>query len=271
MIERRVGRERVVECLEGVSKQEFYIRAAQRPQPLAKHGGELLLEYQFTKLYKALEQELVKIFRPEGDPSVGMGSHSQHQEVVVQSYKKLIKQQDEKIAELIQEVKTLREQQQQQQQAVGVVSQPTCNGYPPEMQGSVGGGIFKNFEFKIVMAWDLEKLRQLEEKEQLFNQRAGVETQLEQLTLVAQQWQAEAEKYKKWAQQWQSYQLSQLPDGGSSATYQQLVQQQAETEEQLQYGWKAFESQVGNDIDIPAGHNLDAIAEPDPGGGREGV
>lgn len=96
----------------------------------------------------------------------------------------------------------------------------------------------------MIRAGGLEKLRQLEEKEELFNQRAGVETQLQQLTQVAQQWQLEAEKYKQWAQQWQGYQLSQLPDGGASAIYQQLLQQQAETEEQLQYGWKAFESQV---------------------------
>jgi hypothetical protein len=141
MIERRVGRERVVECLEGVSKQESYIHAAQRSQPLAKHGGELLLEYQFTKLYKSLEQGLVKIFRPDGDPSTAFGQ-SQHIEVVVQSYKKLIKQQDEKIAELLQEVKTLREQQQAAPTttAIGEMGghqEPAsaCNGYPPEVLG----------------------------------------------------------------------------------------------------------------------------------------
>ena len=55
LIERRLGKDRVAECIEGVSKSEHYIRAAQRPQPLAKNASELLLEYQFTKLYKALE------------------------------------------------------------------------------------------------------------------------------------------------------------------------------------------------------------------------
>lgn len=60
LIERRVGKERIAEALEGVSKSEFYIRAAQRPQPLAKHPQELLLEYQFTKLFKLLEGMMVK-------------------------------------------------------------------------------------------------------------------------------------------------------------------------------------------------------------------
>lgn len=30
---------------------------------------------------------------------------------------------------------------------------------------------------------------------------------------IAQQWQAEAEKYKAWAEQWQAYQLSQVRFG----------------------------------------------------------
>jgi hypothetical protein len=56
LLERRqVGRERLAEHLEGVSKSEFYIRAAQRPQPLAKSPSDLLLDYQFTKFFKALE------------------------------------------------------------------------------------------------------------------------------------------------------------------------------------------------------------------------
>jgi hypothetical protein len=86
-------------------------------------------------------------------------------------------------------------------------------------------------------------MQQLAEKEEMFNRRAGVETEYEQLKQITQQWQAEAEKYKEWAQQWQSYQLAQLPDAGTSATYQQLLHQQRDLEQQLQYGWKAFESQ----------------------------
>ena len=55
MIERRVGRDLIAERLEGVSRSEQYVRAAQRPQPTAKIPPELLLDYEFTKVFKALE------------------------------------------------------------------------------------------------------------------------------------------------------------------------------------------------------------------------
>jgi hypothetical protein len=56
LLERRqIGRERIAEYLEGVTKSEFYIRAAQRPQPLAKNPSDLLVDYQFTKYFKGLE------------------------------------------------------------------------------------------------------------------------------------------------------------------------------------------------------------------------
>lgn len=55
IVERRVGNEKIVELLEGVSRSEHYVRAAQRPQPLSKSAQEMLLDFQFTKLFKILE------------------------------------------------------------------------------------------------------------------------------------------------------------------------------------------------------------------------
>lgn len=45
----------VVEALEGLTKTEFYIRAIQKPMPTAANAQELLLEYQFCKMFKSLE------------------------------------------------------------------------------------------------------------------------------------------------------------------------------------------------------------------------
>lgn len=59
MLERRVGKERLAEAIDSFSRSEFYIHAAQRPQPLAKNPQELKLEHQFTKLFKALEGMLL--------------------------------------------------------------------------------------------------------------------------------------------------------------------------------------------------------------------
>lgn len=108
MVERRVGKERIAECLECVSRSEFYIRAAQRPPPFGKHATELLLEYQFTKFFKSIETDIMKVFRPI-DGSDILTNLPSSSEVVVGSYKKLIKQQDETIAKLMQEVKSLKE------------------------------------------------------------------------------------------------------------------------------------------------------------------
>lgn len=59
---------------------------------------------------------------------------------------------------------------------------------------------------------------------------------------LAQQWQAEAEKFKQWAEQWQSYQIAQLPNA-QDVVVQQLQAQIQQLEQQLQYGWQAFEAQ----------------------------
>jgi hypothetical protein len=47
--------ESVAEALEGLTKTEFYIRAIQKPLPTVASAQELLLEYQFCKLFKTLE------------------------------------------------------------------------------------------------------------------------------------------------------------------------------------------------------------------------
>lgn len=55
VIERRIGKEKLVELLEALSHSEHYVKAAQRPQPLAKSAQDLLLDYHFTKFFKSAE------------------------------------------------------------------------------------------------------------------------------------------------------------------------------------------------------------------------
>lgn len=55
LVERRVGKEKLVEFLESVSHSEHYVRAAQRPQPFAKIPQDLFLDYHFTKFFKSVE------------------------------------------------------------------------------------------------------------------------------------------------------------------------------------------------------------------------
>jgi hypothetical protein len=56
---RRVNNDRIAERLEGVSRSDHYVRAAQCPQLTAKFPSELLLDYEFTKFFRALEGILV--------------------------------------------------------------------------------------------------------------------------------------------------------------------------------------------------------------------
>lgn len=106
-----MSKDRVAEYLEGVSRSEFYIRAAQRPPPMGKHSSELLLDYQFTKFFKLIETDILKIFRANSADFLLTNTPSSS-EIIVSSYKKLIKQQDETIAQLMLEVKALKDEKQ---------------------------------------------------------------------------------------------------------------------------------------------------------------
>ncbi|KIH44985.1 Uso1 / p115 like vesicle tethering protein, head region [Ancylostoma duodenale] len=55
LVDRRVGREVVIGAVEGLSRTEQFVRAAQKPQPLTKTPNELFLDYHFIKMFKASE------------------------------------------------------------------------------------------------------------------------------------------------------------------------------------------------------------------------
>ncbi|CAJ0936931.1 unnamed protein product, partial [Mesorhabditis belari] len=91
---------------------------------------------------------------------------------------------------------------------------------------------------------ELEDARaQLEIANQKTTNNEQLEHQITHLRNINQQWVAEVEKYKQWAQQWQSFQVSQMPNGGIDAGLQQLQAQITELEQQLGYGWQAYEAQ----------------------------
>jgi Uso1 / p115 like vesicle tethering protein, head region len=59
LLTKRIGLETFVAKLGEVSKHEMYSRAAKQPQIRAKSMGELLLDYEFCKLFKVLESEFI--------------------------------------------------------------------------------------------------------------------------------------------------------------------------------------------------------------------
>ncbi|PIO66334.1 hypothetical protein TELCIR_11959, partial [Teladorsagia circumcincta] len=55
LVDRRVGRDTVIGAIEGLSRTEQFVRAAQKPQPLTKTPNELFLDYHFIKMFKSSE------------------------------------------------------------------------------------------------------------------------------------------------------------------------------------------------------------------------
>uniref|UniRef100_A0A915PK69 General vesicular transport factor p115 n=1 Tax=Setaria digitata TaxID=48799 RepID=A0A915PK69_9BILA len=212
VVERRVGKEKLVELLEGLSHSEHYVKAAQRPQPLAKTAQDLLLDYHFTKFFKSVEGQMVK----QICPSTEMSSSSINNDSVFNSYKELIKRQDETIASLNQQIKKLKEDLENQQ----------------------------NDEKEKELA-SLRK--QLAEQCQTSGVSISGQREIEHYKCMAMQWQSEAKRYQKWAEQWQQYQVSQSSaDLQSNPQYQiieQLISQNKELEEQLEHGWQMYDSQ----------------------------
>ncbi|KAL6740670.1 hypothetical protein Aduo_014007 [Ancylostoma duodenale] len=208
LVDRRVGREVVIGAVEGLSRTEQFVRAAQKPQPLTKTPNELFLDYHFIKMFKASEGQLLKMLRPTGEFN-GTASNDS----IIQSFKDLIKRQDEEIAVLKQEAKRSAAQIEQLKQASD----------------------------KTELQRELEEVKKkLEESRAVSAQNESIQLQMQEMYRVNEQWRAEAGKYKQWAEQWQQYQLAQLPNPTEAAvTY--LQQQVQQLEQQLAYGYQAFE------------------------------
>ncbi|CAJ76944.1 Uso1_p115_head domain-containing protein [Caenorhabditis elegans] len=205
LIQRRVGKELILSALEGLSRTEQFVRAAQKQQPT----NELFLDFHFVKLFKSLEGTLAKQLKPNGEFN-GTSNDS-----IIQSYKELIKRQDGDIAQLKQDNKRMSLE---------------IEKLNAEVQNKQ-------------MEREVENLRvRLEESEAFKTQNEVLNSQLVESQRLTQQWYAEAERYKQWAQQWQAYQLAQLPNGVETGLAQ-LQQQVNELEQQLGFGYQAFEQQ----------------------------
>lgn len=102
LIEKRVGIETYILKLGEISRHEIYAKAAKQPQIKAKHSSELLLEYEFCKLFKAMEGVIIKALGVQRDLSNGISelSLTEHENVLLLQYKELIRDQDKKITDL---------------------------------------------------------------------------------------------------------------------------------------------------------------------------
>lgn len=102
LIEKRVGTETYCKKLGEISRHEVYAKAAKQPQIKVKHSNELLLEFEFCKLFKALEGVIIQALGVQRDLSNGISelSLSEHENALLLQYKELIRDQDRQLQEL---------------------------------------------------------------------------------------------------------------------------------------------------------------------------
>lgn len=112
LIEKRVGLETYVSKLGEISRHEVYAKAAKQPQIKAKYTNDLLLEFEFSKLFKALEGVIVKTLGAQKQLSNGMTelSLSEQENGLLLQYKDLIRDQDRRLQESNRELRVITEE-----------------------------------------------------------------------------------------------------------------------------------------------------------------
>ncbi|XP_038060951.1 general vesicular transport factor p115-like [Patiria miniata] len=98
LIVKRVGLESFVEKLDLVSKHELYTLAAQKPQLRFPSPDVMMLDYEFTALFKQLEGVLMKAVSDKDDVETKK-TIEDHDSIVTQ-YKEIIRDQDIELGEL---------------------------------------------------------------------------------------------------------------------------------------------------------------------------
>ncbi|KAG5674407.1 hypothetical protein PVAND_004381 [Polypedilum vanderplanki] len=106
---KRIGLETFSGKLNEVSKHESYSKASKQPQIRIKSSMDLLLDYEFCKLFKSLEATITKIVTnfTNGNETVNELTLSQEASSLVSQYKNIIREQDHKIQALNEQVKQL--------------------------------------------------------------------------------------------------------------------------------------------------------------------
>ncbi|UJR31047.1 hypothetical protein I4U23_018557 [Adineta vaga] len=105
LINKRVGIELFQEKLEILSKSEFYAKALQKPQLKLSKSADMILDYEFARLYKTLEGSIGRMLNSQnmnstektlGDP-LANNLYDQQTSTMMAHYNDLIRQQDQQL------------------------------------------------------------------------------------------------------------------------------------------------------------------------------
>ncbi|CAB3252910.1 unnamed protein product [Arctia plantaginis] len=120
LLTKRIGMEMFTSKVSEVSKHELYNKASKHPQLRAKIAADVLIDYEFCRLFKVLESVLIQSLTTThengtGEPAAGRTSPESGN---LEQYKSLIRQQDARLQELMSQVEGLLQQNQSLQGAL---------------------------------------------------------------------------------------------------------------------------------------------------------
>ncbi|XP_045500485.1 general vesicular transport factor p115 [Colias croceus] len=115
LLTKRIGVETFTAKLSEVTKHELYNKAAKHPQLRVKIASEILIDYEFCRLFKVLENVLIQSVsqKQENGPSEAVAAEDN-----LEQYKSLIRQQDARLQELVHQLEALVQQNRQLQGAL---------------------------------------------------------------------------------------------------------------------------------------------------------
>ncbi|KAJ0174863.1 hypothetical protein K1T71_009971 [Dendrolimus kikuchii] len=120
LITKRIGMETFTAKLSEVSRHELYNKAAKHPQLKAKVATDILIDYEFCRLFKVLESILLQSLTvtQENGLSDQTLERSSPESSTLEQYKTLIRQQDARLQELMAQLDGLMQQNQSLQGAL---------------------------------------------------------------------------------------------------------------------------------------------------------
>uniref|UniRef100_A0A0N5B8I6 Uso1_p115_head domain-containing protein n=1 Tax=Strongyloides papillosus TaxID=174720 RepID=A0A0N5B8I6_STREA len=214
LIKYRLGIVQVSEAIERLSQTEFYLVAASKPTFNPKTSVNVYLDYHFCRLIKVYEKKYLDILMSKNRENNG---ESIDVENIISEHKKEIASKDEEIKSLKDELEKAK------------VELENLKHQNITLQTS-------SFKTTQDLTDTIKMLNEIKQKNQ------SLESETNFLKENVCLWQQEAGRFKQWADEWQAYQINQLPNP-QDIVVSQLTKQVEELNTLLDSGYKAYDQQ----------------------------
>uniref|UniRef100_A0AC35U6U2 Uso1_p115_head domain-containing protein n=1 Tax=Rhabditophanes sp. KR3021 TaxID=114890 RepID=A0AC35U6U2_9BILA len=214
VINRHIGKSVLADALENFTHNDYYLVSASKSQIHLKTASNLYLDFQFCKIFKVKMIQFLKVLRDEVDTTT---ITIDMQEGAVVGYIELIRKQDAELLTYKQDLKENKEKLSDIEKKYSSLNISTKD------------------EISHLRS-EVEKLKKDADEKKIYEEQIAI------LSSNVTLWQAEVQKYKDWANQWQKYQISQLPNP-TSDVIRELEVHVDQLNEQLMAGYQAYETQ----------------------------